>query len=102
MNNLADILATPGLDFIDLGPLDLAHSMDWPEQAQVRGHVEKIIKDSIAAGKAVNSGANADNLADILDRGFRMITVSPREFFQSGGARFLAHAVEVLRSKGLA
>jgi 4-hydroxy-2-oxoheptanedioate aldolase len=102
VNNLADILATPGLDFIDLGPLDLAHSMDWPDQALVGSHVQKIINDSITAGKTVNSGANVDNLADILDRGFRMITVSPREFFQSGGARFLAHAGEVLQSKGLA
>ena len=102
VNNLADILATPGLDFIDLGPLDLAHSMDWPDQAQVSGHVEKIVNDSIAAGKTVNAGANVDNLADVIDRGFRMITVSPREFFQSGGARFLAHAGEVIKSKGLA
>ena len=31
-----------------------------------------------------------------------MITVSPREFFQSGGARLLAHAGELLRNKGLA
>ena len=32
---LSDILAMPEVDFIDLGPLDLAHSMGWPEQSKV-------------------------------------------------------------------
>ena len=36
VNVLSDILAMPEVDFIDLGPLDLAHSMGWPEQKSGR------------------------------------------------------------------
>ena len=89
------------LDFIDLGPLDLAHSMEWPDQEEVDGFINKIVDHSIHAGKIVNIEANSDNLATMLDRGFRMITVSPRGFFQSGGAQFLLHAKKAVKSKGL-
>ncbi len=101
VNNLAEILAVPGVDFIDLGPLDMAHSMGWPEQSEVAGLVDKVIADSVKAGKAVVGAANMDNLPAILDRGFRMLTVSPREYFQSGAAQFLRYGQEVLASKGL-
>lgn len=101
VNNLAEILAVPEVDFIDLGPLDMAHSMGWPEQSEVAGLVDKVIADSVKAGKAVLSPANMDNLPALLDRGFRMLTVSPREYFQSGAAQFLRHGREVLDSKGL-
>ena len=101
VNNLTEILVVSGVDFIDLGPLDMAHSMGWPEQSEVAGLVDKVIADSVKAGKAVLSPANVDNLPAVLDRGFRMLTVSPREYFQSGAAQFLRHGREVLASKGL-
>ena len=101
VNNLREILDTDSLDFIDLGPLDLAHSMDWPQQEEVDGFINKIVDDSINAGKIANIEANSENLSTVLDRGFRMITVSPRGFFQSGGAQFLAHANELAKARGL-
>jgi 2-keto-3-deoxy-L-rhamnonate aldolase RhmA len=101
VNNLDEILDTKSLDFIDLGPLDLAHSMDWPEQEEVDGFVNKIVDGSISAGKIANSGGSAENLSVLLDRGFRMITVNPRSFFENGGVQFLAHAAELMKAKGL-
>jgi len=100
VNNLAEILAQPGIDFIDLGPLDLSHSMGWVEQSEVSGLVDKVISDSVKAGKAVVSPANSENIPALLEKGFRMLTVSPREFFQTGATQFLNKGQEALSSKG--
>jgi 2-keto-3-deoxy-L-rhamnonate aldolase RhmA len=101
VDNLAEILAVPGIDFIDLGPLDLSHSKGWVDQAELDQLVDKIVSESVKAGKAVVSPANADNIPALLDRGFRMLTVSPVEFFQSGATPFLNRGREVLASRGL-
>lgn len=100
VRNLNEILSLSEIDFIDLGPLDLAHSMGWPDQAEVNGHIDRIVSDSVKAGKAVASPATAENLFDLLDRGFRMLTISPLSFFQSGGARFLKEAGTLIKSRG--
>ncbi len=102
VNNLDEILAIPEIDFIDLGPLDLAHSMGWPEQAKVNGLVDKIVTDSIKAGRAVAIPATVETLPGLLDKGFRMLTVSPLEYFQFGGAEFLKEARAILKSRGIA
>jgi len=102
VNNLDEILAIPEIDFIDLGPLDLAHSMGWPEQAKVNGLVDKIVSDSIKAGRAVAIPATVETLPGLLDKGFRMLTVSPLEYFQFGGAEFLKEARAILKSRGIA
>ena len=101
MNNLSEILAVPGIDFIDLGPLDMSHSMGWAQQSEINDLVDTVVRDSVKAGKVVVSPANTDNIPSLLDKGFRMLTVSPREFFQSGATRFLNHGREVLASKGI-
>lgn len=100
VNNLAEILAQPGIDFIDLGPLDLSHSMGWVEQSEVSGLVDKVISDSVKAGKVVVSPANSENIPALLEKGFRMLTVSPREFFQTGATQFLNKGQEALSLKG--
>jgi 4-hydroxy-2-oxoheptanedioate aldolase len=101
VENLAEILAVPGIDFIDLGPLDLSHSKGWIEQSELNQLVDKIVTDSVKAGKAVNSPANVDNIPELLDKGFRMLSVSPTEFFQTGAIQFLSHGRDVLASKGI-
>ena len=101
VNNLSEILALPGIDFIDLGALDLSHSMGWADQAEVHTLVDKVVADSTAAGKAVASPANMDNIPAILDKGFRMLSLSPRELFGTGGPQFLTRGQEALASKGL-
>lgn len=102
VRNLDEILSISEIDFIDLGPLDLAHSMGWPDQAEVNGHIDRIVSNSVKAGKAVASPATAETISDVLDKGFRMLTVSPLTFFQSGGGRFLKEADTIIKSRGIA
>jgi hypothetical protein len=75
--------------------------MGWAEQSEVSGLVDKVIADSVKAGKSVVSPASSENILALLDRGFRMLTVSPREFFLTGATQFLSKGQEALTSKGL-
>ena len=102
VDNLGEILTFSEIDFIDLGPLDLAHSMGWPQQTKVNELIDKVVSESIKAGKAVASPATVETLPYLLDKGFRMLTVSPIEYFQLGGAAFLKEAKAVLKSQKLA
>ena len=99
-NLLDEILAMPELDFVDLGPLDLAHSLGWPEQKEVDGMVDRIISESAKAGKAVTGSGSMDTLAETLALGRRMITVSPRGYFQSAAPQFLKDARALAKAKG--
>ena len=101
VRNLDEILSIPEIDFIDLGPLDLAHSMGWADQAEVNGHIDKIVSDAVRAGKAVASPATAETIPGVLDKGFRMLSVSPLALFQSGGERFLKEADTIIKSRGV-
>ncbi len=102
VNVLSDILAMPEVDFIDLGPLDLAHSMGWPEQKKVDDMVAHIISESAKAGKAVTGGGGIDALPQMLAKGRRMITVSPKGYFQAAAPGFLKQAREVAAAEGFA
>ena len=86
---------------IDLGPLDLAHSMGWPAQQEVDKLVDKIVVDSVKAGKAVFTMGSVQNMPGALAKGFRIFTVSPRGFFQSGAPEFLTQARQLATEKGL-
>jgi 2-keto-3-deoxy-L-rhamnonate aldolase RhmA len=100
--NLKEILALPSVDFIDLGPLDLAHSMGWPAQEEVNRQIDKIVAESVKAGKSVMTQGNIETMPQALAQGFRMFTVSPRTYFQSGASRFLSQAKDLSKSYGLA
>jgi 4-hydroxy-2-oxoheptanedioate aldolase len=99
VENLDEILSIPEIDFIDLGPLDLAHSMGWPDPAVAKGHVDRIVSESVKAGKVVHSPAGTETISDVLDKGFRMLTVSPLAVFQSYSERFLKEADTVTKSR---
>jgi len=101
VNNLASILATPEIDMIDLGPLDLAHSMGWAPQQEVDDLVAKIVADSVSAGKSLFTQGNIGTMSEALEKGFRLFTVSPRGFFQAGATEFLKQANELARLKGV-
>ena len=103
VNELANILAFPEIDMIHLGPWDLAHSMGWPPQDEVRDLGDKIVSEATKAGKAMSTtwGGSADKWSDALAKGYRMFTVSPRGYFKTGGAQFLRQAKEIAASKGM-
>lgn len=102
VKNLAKILAFREIDMVGLGDLDLAHSMGWPKQEEVDRLMDQCIEDFTKAGKAVFTTGNIDAMPRALARGFRMFTVSPRGYFQTGGAQFLRQAKEIARSNGFA
>jgi 2-keto-3-deoxy-L-rhamnonate aldolase RhmA len=108
VNNLDKILAFPEIDMIHLGPMDLAHSMHWPAKEESDRAGEKIVAESVKAGKAMSTtwGARAGtsedaNVAGIMAQGYRMFTVSPRAYFKVGGAHFLRFAREVAQGAGI-
>ena len=89
VNNLGEILAMPEVDMIDLGPLDLAHSMGWPTQQEVDGLADKIVTESIKVGKAVVTRGDTSTMPKALAKGFRAFSVSPRSYFQTRASQFL-------------
>ena len=101
VNEMEAILALPALDFIGIGPGDLAHSMGWPPQDEVDALTEKIREASVAAGKTVFIPASVEQMPAALDMGFRAFAFSPRGALQSAATAFLEGGRAVARSKGL-
>ena len=102
VDELDAILAIPSLDFIGIGPGDLAHSMGWPPQSEVDALVDRIREASVAAGKTVFIPASVEDMAKGLDMGFRAFAFSPRAALQSAAAAYLEGGRAVARSRGLA
>jgi 4-hydroxy-2-oxoheptanedioate aldolase len=109
VNNLDEILAFPGIDLIHLGPVDLAHSMEWPAKAKVDAVGDRIVAAAVKAGKVMSTTwgvrtgtSQVADMAGILAKGYRMFALSPRAFFRAGGADFLKYAERAAKSAGLA
>ena len=62
--------------------------------------VDRIISESAKAGKAVTGSGSMDTLAETLALGRRMVTVSPRGYFQSAAPQFLKDARALAKAKG--
>jgi len=60
LENAEEIVTTPGIDAIDIGPLDLAQSMGLPPQKEVDRAVEHIVEVAVKAGKPVGVGGSAN------------------------------------------
>jgi 4-hydroxy-2-oxoheptanedioate aldolase len=95
LRNLDAILAEPGLDAIHIGPKDLWQSMGMPAQAAVDEAVAEITRRTFAAGKVVSlqfrvAADLPDRLGAHVERGARMITVSPLDFIRNAAPEFLA------------
>lgn len=101
VDELEEILAIESLDFIGIGPGDLAHSMGWPPQDEVDALTEKIREASVAAGKTVFIPASVEDMPMALEKGFRAFAFSPRGALQAAAEAFLEGGREVVSSKGL-
>jgi 4-hydroxy-2-oxoheptanedioate aldolase len=109
VNNLKEILAFPEIDMIHLGPVDLAHSMEWPAKEKVVAAGDQIVTAAVSAGKVMSTTwgvrtgtSQVADMTGILAKGYRMFALSPRAFFRAGGADFLRYAKEATESAGLA
>jgi 2-keto-3-deoxy-L-rhamnonate aldolase RhmA len=94
MKNLDDILAVEHLDAIHIGPQDLWQSMGMPSNDVVDAAVEEILERTVATGRHVSLslGLKAETPAEIagyIERGVRMITLSPRDFITQGATKLL-------------
>ena len=101
VDELDAILALPALDFIGIGPGDLAHSMGWPPQSEVDALTDRIREASVEAGKTVFIPASVEDMPQALEKGFRAFAFSPRGALQAAAAAFLEGGRAVVRSKGL-
>jgi len=79
IQNLADIVATEGIDVVFVGPYDLSQSLGVPGQVNsppVLSRIEEIVASVRASGKA--AGIYADNVADACrwrDMGIQFVGV---------------------------
>ena len=107
LDKLDDIMSTPGVDGIYIGPADLSlalgekPSFDKPESDPVYPMIMKILdhakKNNIFAGLHNMTPEYAQKM---IDKGFQFVTVGSEQRFMSSGAK---NAVEKLkgRSKGV-
>lgn len=65
IENVEEIVTTPGIDAVDIGNLDLAQSMGLPEQREVDEAIERVVEAAVEAGLPVG--------APYLSRGQEMI-----------------------------
>lgn len=95
LENLDDIVSTPGLDAVYVGPSDLAYGLGLApgsDDPRLERAVERVLEAcrlrGVAAGIHTNSSARC---ADYLRRGFRMVTLgSDRGFMRSRAEAELA------------
>jgi 4-hydroxy-2-oxoheptanedioate aldolase len=95
VENVEEIVATPGVDAIDIGPYDLAQSMGLPPEKKVDEAVEHIVDVAVKAGKPVQVGTacnSKESIENWLKRGCTMFL---------GGPNSVAMIREMARGMGL-
>ncbi|MBI2872597.1 MAG: hypothetical protein HYY00_05330 [Chloroflexi bacterium] len=93
VENLPQILSVKGLDTIMIGPNDLAQTMGFPPQEKVDATIEKVVRESRAAGKSVGLGAvppwNVERIRHFRQVGVQLYTVGALLFVQRGVQEYL-------------
>ena len=56
VKNIEDIVSIPGIDVIDIDPMDLAKSMGMPDQQKVFKAAKHVSEAAVSAGKLVVLG----------------------------------------------
>lgn len=98
MSNLDNILSTPGLEAIYVGPADLAVSMGLPRGSADSAFLASLDEIVAACGRhGIVPGihANPGNVRDMVDRGFRMVTAQTELIAMRTG---LVEALAIARS----
>jgi 4-hydroxy-2-oxoheptanedioate aldolase len=95
VENLAEILAVPGIDIIQVGPKDLWQSMGMPDRDEVTKVVDHVIGSAVASGKWVSSyvwlnESFEQQVERLTGLGVQMLTASARDFIVEGARGFLA------------
>jgi 4-hydroxy-2-oxoheptanedioate aldolase len=76
VRNVEEILKVPGVGALFIGPADLAFSMGVPNGApQVEEALQKILKACLAADVPCGMSINANQMADRIKEGWRMLNL---------------------------
>jgi 4-hydroxy-2-oxoheptanedioate aldolase len=99
LDTIEEIVATPGIDAIEVGPWDLRQSMGLPDQTVVYRAVDRIVEVATRAGLPVGVGTafttdNPANLRAFMEKGVRYFLTSSDTCFAIGAER----AFDVLRA----
>ena len=106
LDNLDQIMTTPGLDGIYIGPADLSlaigetPSFDKPEDSKVFKEILNILKhakkNNIYAGI---HNMSAEYAQKMIDRGFNLVTVGSDQRFMSAGAKNSVEKIKNIKKK---
>ena len=107
LDNLDQIMTTPGLDGIYIGPADLSlaigetPSFDKPTDSKVFKEIMNIFldhakKNNIYAGI---HNMSAEYAQKMLDRGFNLVTVGSDQRFMSAGAKTSVEKMKNIKKK---
>ena len=106
LEKLDEIMSTPGIDGIYIGPADLSlaigekPSFDKPEGSPTYKEIVKILKhakkNNIVAG--IHNGT-AEYAQKMIDLGFQLVTVGSDQRFMSEGARSTVSKLKTLKNK---
>jgi len=100
VENISDIVATPGVDGTWLGPADLALSMGMPEKRVIDEALDRVVETTIEAGKlsAATHMApdDAERFAHFHRMGTRALAVQLLSILKLGAGRWIQDAREVV------
>jgi 4-hydroxy-2-oxoheptanedioate aldolase len=100
VKNLDSILTVPGVDILHVAASDLGQSMGNPGQAEVRRVMSEVIPKIRARGKMVGVGGNsptdAAGVAEFINLGANMVTISALGLLRIGAEDFLRRVDEAL------
>jgi 2-keto-3-deoxy-L-rhamnonate aldolase RhmA len=81
VENAAEIVATPGVDAVDIGNLDLAQSLGLPDPREVDEAIAHVVSVCAAAGMSVGApclSQGADGVRTWMQRGCRIFWADPQ------------------------
>jgi 2-keto-3-deoxy-L-rhamnonate aldolase RhmA len=85
VENIAEIVATPGIDAVDIGNLDLAQSMGLPDQDEVDEAIEHIVRVTVKAGLPVGApylSRGRETIRYWMEKGCRIFWADPAMVYE--------------------
>lgn len=106
LDNLDEIMSTPGLDGIYIGPADLSLAISekpafdnlpgTPVYKKIEEILQKAKKNKIFAGI---HNATADYAKIMIDIGFNLVTVASEQRFMTNGAKEVVSKLKIIKKK---
>ena len=98
VENIEEIITTPGVGAIFVGPSDLSANMGLPQNdPEVEQSIQRVLKSCIEHKIACGITTNASNVAQRTQQGFRFVTVGGDAGISPGTGRALTLGREAAR-----